>query len=135
MLQAYLANDFSLDTFPYSGGITTCESLWMGLPVVTCPGPTMASRHAFAYLSTIGCRETIASDRQEYVAVAVRLAKQRDWLSTRRQLLRAMMLSSPLCDYERHADDLMIALRGMAEYAAAASSPPGQAAEPTTPTE
>jgi predicted O-linked N-acetylglucosamine transferase (SPINDLY family) len=127
MLRAYLANDFALDTFPYSGGITTCESLWMGLPVVTCPGPTMASRHAFAYLSTIGCHETIAASRQEFVEIAVRLAGQREWLESRRQALRTMMLASPLCDYGRHADDLLLALGGMADCAAAIdlSSNPG----------
>ena len=66
--------DVALDPFPFAGGVTTCNALWMGVPVVTWPGETFASRHALSYLSTIGLTETIAGSREEYVEIAVRLA-------------------------------------------------------------
>ena len=66
--------DVALDPFPFAGGVTTCNALWMGVPVVTWPGETFASRHALSYLSTVGMTETIAGSRDEYVEIAVRLA-------------------------------------------------------------
>ena len=73
-LQQYQRIDLALDPFPYAGGLTTCEACWMGVPVLTCPGETFASRHSFSHLSNIGLTETIAGDRDDYVARAVRLA-------------------------------------------------------------
>ena len=61
--------------FPYSGGMTACEALWMGVPVVTCPGETFASRHSLSHLSNVGLTETIATDRREYIELALRLAR------------------------------------------------------------
>ena len=66
--------DVALDPFPFAGGVTTCNALWMGVPVVTWPGETFASRHALSYLSTVGLTETIAGSREEYVEIAARLA-------------------------------------------------------------
>ena len=64
----------ALDPFPFSGSTITCESLWMGVPVITCPGETFASRHSLSHLSNVGLTETIARDLDEYVELAVSLA-------------------------------------------------------------
>ena len=89
MLAAYGRIDVALDPFPYSGGLTTCEALWMGVPVVTCPGETFASRHALSHLSNVGLTETIARDFEEYVEIAVALASDLPRLAAIRAAARA----------------------------------------------
>jgi predicted O-linked N-acetylglucosamine transferase (SPINDLY family) len=111
LLAAYNTIDLALDPFPYSGGMTTCEALWMGVPVVTCPGETFASRHSLSHLSNIGLTEMVASDRNEYVARAVKLAGDLPRLAALRAGLRGRMAGSALCDGPRFARDLMALLR------------------------
>jgi predicted O-linked N-acetylglucosamine transferase (SPINDLY family) len=111
LLANYNRVDIALDTFPYSGGLTTCEALWMGVPVITCPGETFASRHALGHLSNVGLTETIARDHAEYVEHAVRLAGERSRLAELRAGLRGQMAASPLCDAPRFARNLMTQLR------------------------
>ncbi len=103
--------DVALDPFPFAGGVTTCNALWMGVPVVTWPGETFASRHALSYLSTIGLTETIAGSREEYVEIAARLAADLPRLAAIRAGLRQQMAASPLCDGKRFAANLMSRLR------------------------
>lgn len=110
-LQLYQRIDIALDPFPYSGGLTTCEALWMGVPVVTCPGETFASRHGLSLLSTIGLTETIAQDFDDYVKIAVDLANEPSRLATIRSGLRQQVEQSPLCDGKRFAKNLMTLLR------------------------
>ena len=110
-LAAYHRVDAALDPFPFSGGVTTCEALWMGVPVITCPGETFASRHSLSHLSNAGLTETIAGDLEEYVEIAVSLAGDLQWLAALRAGLRQRMAVSPLCDGKRFAANLAIVLR------------------------
>jgi predicted O-linked N-acetylglucosamine transferase (SPINDLY family) len=101
MLERYRAVDIALDTVPFSGCVTTCEALWMGVPVVTIPGRTFAGRHSFSHLSNVGCAYSIAKDYDEYVSIAVSLAGDLDRLSSIRSGLRQQLESSSLCDGPR----------------------------------
>ena len=89
----YQRTDLTLDPFPFCGGLTTCESLWMGVPVITLPGATFAGRHSLSYLTNIGLPETIARDLEHYVELAVgwagdlpRLAELRSELAAHARL-------------------------------------------------
>jgi predicted O-linked N-acetylglucosamine transferase (SPINDLY family) len=104
-LAAYQQVDIGLDPFPFSGGATTCESLWMGVPVITCPGETFASRHCLSHLAGVGLTETVARDLDEYVELAATMAGDLPRLSALRLRLRAQMEGSPLCDGRRFATD------------------------------
>jgi predicted O-linked N-acetylglucosamine transferase (SPINDLY family) len=111
IFDAYNAIDVALDTFPYSGGLTTCEALWMGVPVVTCPGESFAGRHSLSHLTNVGLTEAIAADRREYVEIAVRMADDLDGLAALRAGLRDQMAHSPLCDGPRFGENLGALLR------------------------
>ena len=115
MLMGYQSIDIALDTFPYSGGITTCEALWMGVPVITFPGETFASRHATSHLSNVGVSELIAEDLDAYEALAISLANSSNHLDSMRKSLRAQMLASPLCDGELFARDWTNMIQRMCE--------------------
>ena len=73
-LSCYDQIDISLDTFPYNGTTTTCEALWMGVPVITLAGNTHASRVGASLLSNTGLSELIAKNGNEYITTAVNLA-------------------------------------------------------------
>ena len=90
--------DIALDSFPYSGGLTTLETLWMGVPVIVRPGETLCSRHSAGYLASLGFTDTIAADTDHYVELAVSWAADLDRLAMVRAGLRARLLASPLCD-------------------------------------
>jgi predicted O-linked N-acetylglucosamine transferase (SPINDLY family) len=103
LLEHYQGIDIALDPFPYSGGATTCEALWMGVPVMTCPGETFASRHSLSHLSNVGLTETIAADLVAYSDLAVAMAHDLTQLAELRGRLRDQMAASPLCDGPRFA--------------------------------
>jgi predicted O-linked N-acetylglucosamine transferase (SPINDLY family) len=111
-LRGYQDIDVALDPFPYSGGLTTCEAVWMGVPVVTFPGKTFAGRHSLSHLSNAGMTETVAANLESYVDIAVGLAEDLPRLASLRGKLRDQVAASPLCDGQRFAVNLMRVLRG-----------------------
>jgi predicted O-linked N-acetylglucosamine transferase (SPINDLY family) len=107
------AVDIALDTTPYSGGTTTCDALWTGVPVVTVPGPRPISRSAASILSTVALSEWIASTPEDYVRLAVEFAHQEAIIIELRRSLRQRMRESPLMDEVQFARDLEAAYRRM----------------------
>jgi predicted O-linked N-acetylglucosamine transferase (SPINDLY family) len=97
-LEAYSQIDVALDTFPYNGTTTTCEALYMGVPVVSLCGEMHAGRVGASILSVIGQMEMVATSRDGYLSTALRLAENPDELSRLRESLRDCMCSSPLCN-------------------------------------
>ena len=97
-LATYHRMDIALDPFPYNGTTTTCEALWMGVPVITLAGQAHAGRVGVSILNQIGLSSCIAATQDEYVMIANRLAKNLDELKQLRAELRNRMLASPLCD-------------------------------------
>jgi protein O-GlcNAc transferase len=106
MLAAYGEVDIALDPFPYSGGLTTLEALYMGVPVVTMPGRRFGSRHASVHLRVVGLDDWIAIDGDDYVALALRKAGDPAALAALRAGLRPRLEASPLCDGAALAADL-----------------------------
>ncbi|MEX2643610.1 MAG: hypothetical protein WD270_09165, partial [Acetobacterales bacterium] len=102
-LAAYSGIDVALDTFPYNGTTTTCEALWMGVPVVTLAGDRHAGRVGFSLLSTVGLERLAASDIPGYVETAAGLMRDREKLAGERSALRRRLADSPLCDGRRVA--------------------------------
>jgi len=92
--------------------LTTCEALWMGVPVVTMPGETFASRHSASHLANIGLPDWVARDPPQYLARS-RVARANDLtaLAVLRRGLRPRMKASPLCDAPRFGRHLGTALR------------------------
>jgi len=110
-LGEYRRIDIALDPFPHAGGLTTCDALWMGVPVVTWPGETFASRQSLSHLATVGLSGTVAQTADDYVRRAVEWANNLARLADTRCRLRAQMAASPLCDAPRFARQLMELLR------------------------
>jgi protein O-GlcNAc transferase len=110
-MRQYNDIDIVLDPFPYSGGLTTCEALWMGVPTVAMPGEIFASRHSMSHLSNAGLADWVASDVASYVELAVDKASDVPTLAALRAGLRARVKASPLCDAPRFGRNLGNALR------------------------
>jgi len=111
LLAQYGDIDVVLDPFPYSDGLTTCEALWMGVPTVTVPGESFASRHSASHLSNAGLADWVVADLDGYVARAVAAAADVAGLARLRAGLRAQVRASPLCDAPRFGRSLGEALR------------------------
>lgn len=110
-LECYNQIDIALDPFPFSGGLTTLETLWMGVPVVTLDGERFCSRHSLSFIKTVGLSELIASDPGAYIEIACELAKDLERISSLRSGLRERMAKSPLCDGVRFTRNLEAAYR------------------------
>jgi predicted O-linked N-acetylglucosamine transferase (SPINDLY family) len=105
-LDLYSRIDIALDTFPYHGTATTCEALYMGVPVITLAGDTHASRVGVSLLSNIELKELIANTQEDYIEIAVELARDRERLRSLRRNLRDRMAQSPLTDTRRFTEHL-----------------------------
>jgi protein O-GlcNAc transferase len=112
-INTYARIDIALDPFPYGGGITTCDSLWMGVPVVSLSGKTAVGRAGRSILTNIGLPELIAKTPEQYVQIAVLLALDQSRLAELRSSLRHRMQASPLTDAESFARDIEAAYREM----------------------
>jgi protein O-GlcNAc transferase len=110
---AYSEIDIALDPFPHSGGMTTLDALWMGVPVVTCPGQTIASRLAAASLAALGLNHFICRDLNQYIGIAVGMATDLEWLSDLRSKLRALLAESGFGDPVRYSRAVESAYRDM----------------------
>ncbi|MBO6793907.1 MAG: TDP-N-acetylfucosamine:lipid II N-acetylfucosaminyltransferase [Balneolaceae bacterium] len=113
LLASYNQVDIALDPWPYSGGLTTCEALWMGVPVITCAGPTFAGRHSVTHLSNTGNSDWVTYNWEDYKAKALELASDIEALKHTRAGLRDQLLNSPLCDGARFGAHLSTAFREM----------------------
>ena len=112
-LSLYNKVDVALDTFPYNGTTTTCEALWMGVPVVVLEGNNHAGRVGVSLLSNIGLLEMIANTSDAYVRICTELASSSDYLSELRLSMRERLKKSPLLDAENFAKDMEQAYRDM----------------------
>ncbi|CDH44154.1 tetratricopeptide repeat protein [Candidatus Contendibacter odensensis] len=114
-LARYHEIDIALDSFPYGGGATTAQALWMGVPVLTLHGDRFIGRLGESLLRTVGLPEWVVKDRDDYVAKAVAFAADVAALDTLRQTVRARLLTSPVCNAPNFARGLEAAYRQMWE--------------------
>ncbi len=116
-LGGHLANyheiDLSLDTFPFSGHTTACQSMWMGVPIVTLSGNSHRGRLVASVLTHAGHPEWIARSAEEFVNIAVKLATNLPALAAYRENLREMLAASPLCDGKQFAREFERTLTGI----------------------
>jgi protein O-GlcNAc transferase len=105
--------DIALDTTPYSGGTTTCDALWMGVPVITVPGARPSSRSAASILTTVGLSDWVAPSPEDYVRLAVEFSGNQAMLAGIRRSLREMVQRSPLMDERQFVRDLEALYRDM----------------------
>jgi predicted O-linked N-acetylglucosamine transferase (SPINDLY family) len=111
LLTEYSGVDIALDSFPYNGGATTCDALWMGVPVVARLGDSLISRQSAAMLEAAGLSDLIARDDDAYVHIAANLASDVTRLGALRNDLRPTISASPLFDADAFADALAARLR------------------------
>jgi predicted O-linked N-acetylglucosamine transferase (SPINDLY family) len=112
-LKLYNEIDLGLDTFPYNGHTTSLDSFWMGVPVVTLVGETVVGRAGLCQLKNLDLPELIAETPQDFVRIAVGLARDLPRLSSLRAGLRQRMQASPLMDARRFARNVEAAYRSM----------------------
>ena len=109
-VRRYEAIDLHLDSFPYSGGLTTLEAMWMGVPTLTFAGDRIAGRHSASHLRRAGLGEFVVADREAYVAAAMRLAGAPERLHALRPALRFLVMRSSLVDGRAQAEAMHAAL-------------------------
>ena len=105
-LAEYADMDIALDTAPYTGGLTTCEALYMGVPVVTLKGGTHGARFGASLLQNAGLPELVAEDAAQYVEIAKLLAGSPETLQMLREKQRDMLLTSPLMNFRQYVQEV-----------------------------
>lgn len=133
-LAAYHEVDIGLDPFPYNGGTTTVEALWMGVPVVTLRGDRFVSRMGESIMMNLGLEECVTNNKEDYIAKAIALASDLPRLTELRGRLRSQLLDSPLCDAPGFTHDLEAAYRRMWETWCQTQMPPSETDSGTPPT-
>jgi protein O-GlcNAc transferase len=122
MLAQYADLDIALDPFPFGGGLTNCEALWMSVPVVTLNGDRPASWQTAGFLAAIGLSNCVTGSPEHYVRLAAALAPDASRLATPHQALRPAMKASPLCGGARFRPTLESAFRATGKNAASSVS-------------
>jgi len=112
-LRSYAHMDIALDPFPYHGTTSTCETLWMGVPLVTLAGRTHVGRVGVSLLSNLGLQDWIGQTQEDYVRIAAELARDTENLIQQRKTLRERFRASALCDGVRLTRELESAYRAM----------------------
>lgn len=112
-LELYREVDLALDPFPFNGGMTTFEALWMGVPLITLEGTNFVGRMGTRHLAVLGLQKCIAHSPDEYVKIAAQSAQETGWLSQWRSSLRSRILASPLADAPAFTRHLEAAYREM----------------------
>jgi predicted O-linked N-acetylglucosamine transferase (SPINDLY family) len=107
----------ALDTVPYNGTTTTCEALWMGVPVITTLGDRHAARVSASLLHAVGHPEWVAKDAADFARIGAALAADRAGLARMRSSLRTRMQASPLCDRAAYGERFHKAVRACWDWA------------------
>ena len=106
LFKEYSKIDIALDPFPFTGGLTSCEALWMGLPIITWPQSRVVSRQTSAIMNAVGYHETIAENEDDYVVKAINLASDLEKLSLARSTMRLKMQNSGLMNLNQFTKNL-----------------------------
>jgi predicted O-linked N-acetylglucosamine transferase (SPINDLY family) len=114
--------DLLLDPFPYNGAVTTCDALWMGIPVISVVGSSYVSRQGLCVLSLLGLSEWLCATPEDYVQRAVALAESPAVLAAASPGLRARLQNSPFMDYPQFAREFANAIRFAWQESARAAS-------------
>jgi predicted O-linked N-acetylglucosamine transferase (SPINDLY family) len=110
-LETYRDIDVALDPYPYGGGTTTCDALWMGVPVVSLAGRTAVSRAGATLLSNVGLEHLVARSDEQYVERAAELIRDQGGLAELRRRLRDRLEASPVMNAPQFGRDFETALR------------------------
>ncbi len=129
-LAQYACADLFLDTLPYNGHATSSDALWAGVPLLTCPGRTLAGRVGASLLTALGLPELIAADLAAYEALALQLAREPGRLAALKARLEEKRLAAPLFDSARFTRHLESAYQTMQERRLCGLPPEGFAVPP-----
>jgi predicted O-linked N-acetylglucosamine transferase (SPINDLY family) len=127
-LAAHGEIDIMLDTFPHGGGVTTVDSFFMGVPVVTLLGERLPGRLSASLLTSVGLSDLVAESTEQYVEIATALARDFDRLVQIRTTLRARLLASPIGDGQQYARSVEDIYRTLWQRWCADAPRPGGAA-------